>query len=91
MPDKLRAGWTREYEEGMERISMNKKRIRIVIISGPSSKPNPVLQKYEVQYAEVPIGEIHNEKKHETKFKFFKNKSDANKWVEDPMQIENIR
>ena len=79
MADKLKAGWTPEFGKGMKQIKRN---IRIVIISGPSNKPNPVLQKYEVQYAEVPRFEVHDPKKHETKIKFFMNKTDANRWIE---------
>ena len=78
MADKLHAGWTPEFEQGMNRM-----KVRTIIISGPSSKPNPVLKKYEVQYAEVPVGQIHNEKKHPTKIKFFTNKKDANEWVKE--------
>lgn len=80
MADKLKAGWTPEFEKGMKRL---KSGTHIEIISGPSSKPNPVLQKYEVHYAELPNGEYFNKKKHKAKIKFFTNKTEANTWVED--------
>jgi len=83
MADKLNAGWTQKYEEGMERIHVNENKCRVVIIRGPSIKPNPVLQKYEVEYAIVPQGEIHDEKKHPLKIKFFTHKKEALNWIEE--------